>query len=449
MAYRYMHMQIVAGVVFFLMPGKVCGQFAGPSAPNVPAVASGQMPTATPGAEAVRSNMFSARLEAGARYDDNAIISSTTKRSDIGYSFRPNFSMLQTFRRFDYGVSYSPGIDVSQHGLFADQFTNMFSGHFTWLVSKHSSLSVQQNYVLSTDPFQQFGSQPFGTTPGPVVAPNQSVFLPNVRRTANLSQAQYSYQPRQHTTLGLSGNYTLSHYGSTSSSSTTNPTLLGFQVASGQVYVAQQITPRNQIGVQYSGQVLKFQQVSARTTTHSFSVFDEIRLTPHTNLTVYAGPQYALISNQVNLNAGFTIVQIPIRENTLSWSGGAIYQITGRRGAMVLNYSHGVSDGGGLTGAVQLDTGSARFNWKLSPNWSMKIDLAAANDQLLAVKTGTSEFRNYSATVGFGRRIYRNVSMNMFFERLNQIGSIVGLSSGNHDLAGISVSYDFSRPIGR
>src|SRR5229473_5431114 len=443
MAHRFT--KIAAGFLFLLMPGTLCAQFTGP---NVPMVGSGQMPTAVPRDEASRSNIFSANFEVGARFDDNVIVSSTTKRSDIDYSFRPNFAVLQTFRRFDYGLSYSPGIDISEHGFFADQFTNMFSGHFTWLLSKHSSFSAQQNYILSTNPFQQFGSQPFATTPGPVVAPNPSVFLTNVRRTSNFSQAHYSYQPSQHTTVGLSGNYGLSHFGSTSSSATTG-TLLGFQTVSGQAYVFQQITPRNQLGIQYSGSVLKFQQVSARTTTHSFSVFDEVRLTQNTSFSLYAGPQYALISNQANLNLGFAILEIPIRENSVSWSGGAIYRMTGRRGAMVLNYSHGVSDGGGLTGAVVLNTGSAHFDWKLSPNWNMRMDLAAADDQLLAVKTGSTELRTYSATAGFSRRIYKNISMNLFFERLNQAGSIVGLSSGNHNLAGVSISYDFSRPIGR
>lgn len=437
--------QIAASLLLLLMPSTLCAQFTGP---NVPMVTNGQMPGAVPRDEANRSNIFSASFQAGARFDDNAIVRSTTKLSDIDYSFRPNFAVMQTFQRFDYGLSYSPGVDISEHGYFGEQFTNMLNGHFTWLLSKHSSFSMQQNYILSTDPFQQYGSQPFATAPGPVVAPNPSVFLTNVRRTSNFSQAQYSYQPAQHTTLGLSGNYGLSHYGNTSSSPT-NATLLGFQIVSGQAYVSQQITPRNQLGVQYSGQVLKFQGVNARTTTHSFSIFDQVRLTQNTSFTLYAGPQYSLIFNQAALNLGFAILEIPLRENTLSWSGGGIFQMTGRRGAMVLNYSHGVSDGGGVTGAVNLNAGSARFNWKLSPNWNAKMDLAAADNQLLGVKTGAAELRTYSATVGFGRRIYRNVSMNLFFERLNQSGSIAGLSTGNHDLAGVSISYDFSRPIGR
>ncbi len=100
--------QIAAGLLLLLMPGTLCAQFAGP---NVPMVASGQMPSAVPGDEARRSNIFSASFAAGAHYDDNAFGSSKGKRSDIDYYFRPNFAVVQTFRRFDYGLSYSPGID--------------------------------------------------------------------------------------------------------------------------------------------------------------------------------------------------------------------------------------------------------------------------------------------------------------------------------------------------
>src|SRR6267143_1029053 len=91
--------QIAAGLLLLLMPGTLCAQFAGP---NVPMVASGQMPSAVPGNEARRSNIFSASFAAGAHYDDNAFGSSKGKRSDIDYYFRPNFAVVQTFRRLVY-----------------------------------------------------------------------------------------------------------------------------------------------------------------------------------------------------------------------------------------------------------------------------------------------------------------------------------------------------------
>jgi len=156
-----------------------------------------------------------------------------------------------------------------------------------------------------------------------------------------------------------------------------------------------------------------------------------------------------LTSNQVELNAGFFLVTIPVKANTWSWSGGGIYNFTGRRWAMVLNYSRGVSNGGGVTGAVELNGGSAIFTWKLSPGWSMNLNLAAADNQLLAVKTGQNELRTYSASLGLSRKIFKNMYMNFFFERLNQVGSIAGIGTGNHDLAGVSFQYNFLKPVGR
>lgn len=98
---------------------------------------------------------------------------------------------------------------------------------------------------------------------------------------------------------------------------------------------------------------------------------------------------------------------------------------------------------------MELNGGSADFSWKLSKNWNLKLDGAAADDQLLAVTTGPNELRTYSASVGLSRRIFKDVSMNLFFERLNQTGNLTGLASGNHNLAGVSISYDFVKPVGR
>src|SRR5579859_4995992 len=422
-------------------------QFGG-SQSNVPMIGSGQMPTPVPTDDQMPTNVFQMRLAAGVRFDDNALLGSLVKRSDVDYSFTPNLAFVQTRKRLDWGLSYGPGVDISEHQFFGDQFTNDFGGHFTWSISRHGVLSAQENYILSTNPFQQFGSQPFTTTPGPIVAPNQSIYLPNFRTTASLSQVQYSYQLGAHTTFGMGGNFDLERYANTSGSGAPTP-LINFQMASGQAYLAQQFTPRNQVGFQYGGQVLKFQQVAARTTTHSFLIFDEVKLSPNSNLSVYGGPEYSLTANQVELNLGFALVIIPVKANTWSWSAGGTYTLNGRRGAMVLNYSRRVSDGGGLTGAVELNGGSANFRWKLSPRWNLSSDLAAADNQLLAVKTGQNELLTYSASMGLSRQLYQHLFMNLFFERLNQTGTLIGLPAGNHDLAGVSISYDFLKPIGR
>ena len=436
-----------AGLLLLLTPWALCAQGIAPGQQNVPMVASGQMPTATPGDGISPTNEFMATIRLGATFDDNAIIGAAKRQSDIRYDISPSVAFVQTLPRLDWGVSYGPGLDISQHHLFPDQLSQDFGGHFTWAISKHGVFSVQQNYILSTNAFQQFGVQPFTTTPGPLVSPNQTVYLPNVRRTSNLSQAQYNYRLSEHTSVGVSGGFGRQHYGTVVTGS--QSTLIGSQAASGQAHVAHQFTPRNQLAVQYGWQQFKYGPANARTTTHTVLLSDDIKINQSSSLTLYGGPQYTMISNQVVLNLLFAIVQIPINRNTWSWSAGGVYTLRGARGAMSLSYSRQVSDGGGIIGTVELNGGSANFSWKLSPKWSMNLGLSAADDQLLGVKTGANELRSYSARLNLGREIYKNVGVNLFYERLNQSGSLAGLVSGNHDVAGVSLDFSFTKPVGR
>jgi hypothetical protein len=436
-------MQLAAGLLFLLMPGALCAQFAGP---NVPMVASGQMPTAMPGNGISPTNLFTATVRLGATFDDKAILGVSKPRSDIRYDISPSLAFVQTLSRIDWGVSYGPGTDISQHGLFPVQLSQDFGGHFNWAVSKHGTLSAQENYILSTNPFQQFGVQPFTTTPGPIVAPNQTVYLPNFRRTSTLSQVQYNYQLSARTSIGVGGSFNLQRYNGTTNTGEQS-TLIGSQAASGQANLAHQFTPRNELSLQYGWQQFKYG--SARTTTHSVFLSDDIKINQSSSIRLYGGPQYSLTSNQVALNLLFAVVEIPIKRNTLSWSAGGVYTLRGPRGAMSLGYSRAVSDGGGIIGAVELNGGSANFSWKLTPKWSVNLGLSAADNRLLAVKTGENELLTYSAQLNLSRQIYKNVGVNLFFQRLNQTGGLAVLVSGNHDVAGVSLDFNFTKPVGR
>jgi len=434
------------GFIFLLMPATLCAQGIDPGQQNVPLIASGQMPTVMPGDGISPTNLFTATVVLGATFDDKAIIGVATPSSDIRYDISPSLAFVQTLPRIGWGVSYGPGTDISQHGLFPVQLSQDFGGHFNWAVSKHGTLSAQENYILSTNPFQQFGVQPFTTTPGPIVAPNQTVYLPNFRRTSTLSQVQYNYQLSAHTSIGVGGSFNLQRYNGTTNTGAQS-TLIGSQAASGQANLAHQFTPRNELSLQYGWQQFKYG--SARTTTHSVFLSDDIKINQSSSIRLYGGPQYSLTSNQVALNLLFAVVEIPIKRNTLSWSAGGVYTLRGPRGAMSLGYSRAVSDGGGIIGAVELNGGSANFSWKLTPKWSVNLGLSAADNRLLAVKTGENELLTYFAQLNLSRQIYKNVGVNLFFRRLNQTGGLAVLVSGNHDVAGVSLDFNFTKPVGR
>ncbi|MGH7749669.1 MAG: hypothetical protein ACREQ5_33620, partial [Candidatus Dormibacteria bacterium] len=178
-------------------------------------------------------------------------------------------------------------------------------------------------------------------------------------------------------------------------------------------------------------------------------VAEQLNLSPRTILTLYGGPEYSLTFNQVQLNLGFVIITIPVRANQWSASGGVIYSWTGQRAAVVLNYTRGISDGGGLVGAVNLNSGTATVSLRLTPRWNLISSIAGADDQLLAVNNGPNELRTYSANAGLSRQLSKNLSMNLTYGRFNQTGGLGTLPVGNHDLVSGSITYSFLKPLGR
>jgi hypothetical protein len=441
--------QMAIGLLFLLVPGSAMAQMGqGQTASNVPVFASGVMLPTVPGSEEMPTNVFQGKVTAGGNYDDNVFPygNESGREWDVDYLVMPEFSFTETHPRLQWNLDYSPGIQISQRYLIRNTFAQRFVGNFIWQVSPHGTFSGEQDYSVTTNPFAGVNT----TEPGPTIAPNETIYVPNIRQTWLLTHLMYSYQSSAQTTMGVGGTYSLDRFDTTPESGPTSP-LIHSQIASGEAFIARQLTPRNQLGFQYGLQVLKFQQTDARTTTHSFLIFDQMNFSDHSSLTLYGGPEYSLTFNQVALSLGFVVLSIPVQANEWSGSGGVMYNWTGDRLAASVNFSRRVSDGGAFIGAVELTTGQAELNWRLTRNWSLMSTIVGAENQLLAESSSTegTELLTYSGRVGFRRELGQNLNMNWFYERLNETGSIYGFGVGNRDIIGASLEYSFLRPVGR
>lgn len=434
------------GLLFLLTPGVVKAQSAqGTMASNVPVLASGTMPGVVPGEAELPPNVLQGSLTVSSHYDDNVFPTVPPRTWDVTYNIFPQVSFEETRQRVEWKFAYAPGVEISQRAFYRNVFSQRFNGNLVWLVSPHGTLSAEQYYSVSTDPFGDSS----GISPGPTISPNETIYLPDVRQTYSLSHVLYSYQSSAQTTMGFGGSYLLQGFDSIPQSGVTTP-LIHAQVASGEAYIAHNITARNQLGFQYGLQALKFQQTDARTTTHSFLVFDQINFSSHSTLSVYGGPEYSLTASEVVLNLGFVLITIPVNANQWSGAGGVVYNWTGDRLAASIDVSRRVSDGGGLIGAVELTSGKARLAWQFTRNWSLTSTIAGAEDQLLvAASGGNSELLTYSGQVGLRRQLGRDFAVNWFYERINQTGNIDGFGAGNHDIVGASLRYSFLKPVGR
>lgn len=437
------------GLLILLAPGTAMAQATngpqGSMASNVPVFASGVMLPTVPGEDEIPTNVFRGDVTVDAIYDDNVFPNISPREWDVTYSARPSISFTETRPRLEWKLDYSPGIEISQQYFFRNIFAQKLGANFIWRVSPHGTLSGEQDYLVTTDPFAGVTT----TGPGPIIGPNESIYIPNVRQTWLLSHLLYSYQSSTQTTMGVGGTYSLQQFDTIPKSGPTTP-LIHAQIASGEAFIARKLTARNQLGFQYGLQVLKFPENDARTTTHSFLVFDQMNFSDHNVLTLYGGPEYSLTANQVVLSLGFIVLTIPVSANEWTGSGGIMYNWTGNRLAASIDVSRHISEGGALVGAVELTYGKADLIWQLTRNWSLTSTISGAADQLLAATTSSgSELLAYSGQVGIRRELGRNLGVNWYYERLNQTGSIDGFLVGNRDILGVSLQYSFLKPVGR
>ncbi|HEV2304847.1 MAG TPA: hypothetical protein VGR93_04970 [Candidatus Acidoferrales bacterium] len=431
------------GSLLLALPATVRAQ-AGQASSTVPVLSSGQMPSATPALSEAPPNVLTLGLTARAHYDDNALVGAVPRQWDMLYMVSPRIAFTETRPRLEWGLSYAPGVNFSQNLLHRNQFEQQFNGNFNWLVSPHGLLAAQEYYLVSTDPFSQLGG---AVSPGPTVSPNQGPYIPNIRRTMTLSNALYSYRFSERTSAGIGGDFLLSKYDNTPRSGPTTA-LIQTQRSSGKAYVSHQISARNSIGAQYSIQDLRFPRWNARTTTNTILIFDQVNLSPTSSLTIYGGPDHTNTFNQVQLSLGFIIITIPVKAQQWSGAGGVIYHWTGNRVGVSLDFTRGVSDGGGLVGAVELNSGRADISWRLSKRWSLMTSAGGDSETLLATSNDRS-LLTYRERVGLSQQITQKMAINWYYERLNQTGGFGNFPVGNHDFVGASLTYSLMRPIGR
>jgi len=436
-----------AGCLMLGLAGATWAQQGGlsTSTSNVPVLSSGQMPSATPTANTELANTYRLGVTAGAHFDDNAVVRATPRQWDVGYMIFPLIEFTETRSRLDWMVSYSPGVDISQNLLYRNQFTQRFDGKVSWLVSPHGLLTAQEYYLVSTNPFAQLGGG--ASSPGPTISPNQGLFIPNIRRTSTLTNALYSYRVTEHSSFGIGGNFLLSKFDNTPRKGPTTA-LINSQRVSAEAYYNHQFSAREALGFQYGVQVLRFPRFDARTTTHTILVFDQVTISPRSTFTIYGGPEYADTFNQVVLNLGFFVLTIPVKAQQWSGAGGVIYNWTGDRFGISLDFQRGVSDGGGLVGAVELNSGRAKLSWRLSRRWTLGTSLEGSSNTLLATQNN-QELLAYSARAELSQQITQNLSMNWSYGRLNQTGGFANFPIGNHDFASATLTYSLLRPIGR
>ena len=363
---------------------------------------------------------------------------------------QPSIAFRQTVPTANWTLSYTPGVSISQHATDTTLFTQNLAGDGVWKATPRLTLHARQDYSISTNPFETVGRVALLPDLGGYFGPNydgvHSLFqedsLCNQRRYQLSHDRPYLYRDHRR----IPAIRLLQHQ----QHSCCPQALIDSTVLNGSVFVSDKISTRQTLGVQLAyTDIYSYGSQESRVQAPAVLLFDTVRLTQHSLLTVFGGPEYSRGSS-VN---PITILNVPgelsISQRAWHPSAGVTYAWSGTQDALTLQFSRRISPGGGLMNANIMTFGSAAFRTRLSKRWTTEERLSVDNQDELALFGSNVSFRTLWAGGSLTREFSRNFSIRLDSAYISQTGSGLGIVPGDHGLVQITVDIHFLKGLGR
>jgi hypothetical protein len=416
-----------------------------------PAAMQGEMPVLL-GVEAEQKNRIEGGMAVRSVYDDNFAGGSSPRFGDFEYSFLPSIGLDWFQPHTDWTLQYDGGYTMDQRSATRDDATNQVAADVQHKFSPRLSLELRENYMQTSDPFVSPGvTDGLASLIGPGQL-NPLATTPIARRESTVSFADIGYQLSRHSSIGASGNFSSMRFGDVAGTSSGSG-LIDTTESTGRLFYAWQISRMQTIGAQYQLEDMEFAHAVAHTLDHSIYLFDDLRLTQHMSLSLFAGPEYSHVHDQVALIPGLASFTIPVFTSELSYTAGATYTWQGLHNGVNFMALRSVTDGGGLLGAVRNNSGDLSYQHAFSPRFRMTLNGGYSDGRLIggAISGPTRHLTYETAGIGFERKLYRNFSVEADYTRTQQPhAGIVRINQlVDHNRAAITFRYRFAKELNR
>ena len=393
--------------------------------------------------EAPRSNLLTGSMTFSTAYDDNMLTSAQHRVGDWSYLFFPTLGIAQTRERWNLDFGYSPGFTINQKLNERNQSAHDLHFLFGYRLSPHVSLQVRDSFNKSTTLFSS--AMPNGTEQAaPIQGPNTSLITPYANTTSNSSGLDLTYQFGRDSMVGISGGYYFTNY-DTPGTPGQNYGFIDTRSWNGDAFYAHRFAGRHWIGATYNYQRLLFDP-GYRTDVQRALLFYSVSLSSHMSLSLWAGPETSrsLVPILVLGSDG-----TPVWHRSWYGAGGLTWTWQGTRTGFSLDTSQQTSDGGGLTQAVRMQQAGGEIRRRLTQRWTTSVGALYAKNAPLMSST-VSGFKTWSGNAGFDYQLTDHLGLALRYGRYQQKYTESVLNpSINRNRGWVSISYSFTRPLGR
>jgi hypothetical protein len=411
-----------------------------------PPLVSGQSYPTAPTSEE-RSNYLRGGLAFTTAYTDNAVGPvNGTPVSDVSYSVAPMVGLDETTPRLHLGLTYSPGFTFYQRESALNEADENASINLQYRLSPHVTFSARDGFQKSSNVFNQPDLASAVAVSGGAQEANQSVIAPIADRLSNAGNLGITYQFAANSMVGAGGTFTNLHYPNEAEV----PGLFDTSSQGGSVFYSLRFSERHYVGATYQYQRLMSYPAPGNneTQTHALLLFYTVYPTPRFSISVFGGPQYAENSPQ------FAETGSTPSPSSRSWNpaAGGSLSWQGRLSSLAISYAHLISSGGGLIGAVQSDSGAAQIRQQLRRTLNASVGGGyAQNDLLVTTPPASGSGHTVWGTASLQQQVGQHLNLQLGYTRLHQDYSEVTVlaATPNTNREFVSISYQFSRPLGR
>lgn len=403
---------------------------------QTPPPVSGEPYPSIVGSEA-RSNYLRAAVNVNTAYDDNVLTGSSGHPvGDVTYSILPTISLDQATARLRQTLTYSPGFTFYQPTSELNEMDQNAAANFQYRLSPHAIINVRDTLQKSSNAFNQLESAVSGSSQ----IPPTIVITPFGDRLSNALNAELSYQFSRNGMIGGSGGLSVLNFPNLSQV----PGLYNSSSRGGAAFWSARLSSTQYFGAayQYSRSQANPLHAQSETQTNTVSLFYTLYLKRTFSLSFAGGPQHS----------DFAQSSLPTES---SWTPSAMASIGWQRNHtnFAASYARVVTGGGGLLGAFESDSGNALARWRATRTWTLGATASYMNNKNVtpALFTSSPGGRSISGSVSVQHTISEHLNAECGYQRLHQSypGIPVLTNAPDSDRVYITVSYQFTRPLGR
>lgn len=381
-------------------------------------------------------------------YTDNALLGiSKTAVSDVSYSIAPAISIDETTSRLHWLATYAPGFTFYQRISQYNEADHNALLQITFRLSPHVTFSAEDRLQKSSNVFNQPNLGSALAVSGATQVPNLSVIPPTASRLSNTGSVGLTYQYSLNQMVGASGMFANLDYPNPSQV----PGLFNSNSQSGSGFYAFRMLRMHYVGVTYEYQRLLAYPTGGQSETQTQAALLFYTLSnplAHFSMSIFGGPQYSDTIVPPSLPAQ------PSPFELKSWdpAAGASINWQARLTSLALSYSRVIAAGGGLVSAVHLDDASGIMRQQITKRLSATANAEYAQNRLIAGSfAGSENGHTVSGTASVQQNFGQHLNVAIGYTRLHQSYSQIAALGAKPDVNRefISISYQFSRPLGR